>query len=236
MPGCGFQYGIHFQCSKQNQVSGFVFVKMIRPGVSGQIKDEIEFMNVKITWIDILPDESVRYVKSMVHRLLNALLPRFPSVYRILAHWLSLPEHLIRGNLGEGHARKFLQKSGLRFLAANFLSERGEIDLIFRTDNSEMLVFVEVKTRTNIDPSVNPVTLVRKAQRRRVARAALDYLKLLHNPDVSIRFDVVEVHADDIHGWSCRHTISAFALPPGIEYYPSSQSKLPKWKSDAGIA
>ena len=42
------------------------------------------------------------------------------------------PEHLRRGELGERAAKKYLQKLGLKFLAANFRSERGEIDLIFR--------------------------------------------------------------------------------------------------------
>jgi putative endonuclease len=42
------------------------------------------------------------------------------------------PEHLRRGELGERAAKKYLQKSGLKFLAANFRSKRGEIDLIFR--------------------------------------------------------------------------------------------------------
>ena len=42
------------------------------------------------------------------------------------------PEHLRRGELGERAAKKFLQQAGLKFLAANFRSERGEIDLIFR--------------------------------------------------------------------------------------------------------
>ena len=50
------------------------------------------------------------------------------------------PEHLRRGRLGERAAKKFLQKQGLKFLAANFRSERGEIDLIFR--DGDCLVFV----------------------------------------------------------------------------------------------
>ncbi len=57
------------------------------------------------------------------------------------------PEHLRRGELGERAAKKFLQKAGLKFLAANFRSARGEIDLVFRDD--DCLVFVEVKTRSS---------------------------------------------------------------------------------------
>ena len=38
------------------------------------------------------------------------------------------PENLRRGKLGEQAAKKHLQKQGLKFLAANFRTERGEID------------------------------------------------------------------------------------------------------------
>jgi putative endonuclease len=50
------------------------------------------------------------------------------------------PEHLRRGELGERAAKKFLQKRGLKFLAANYRSERGEIDLIFR--DGDCLLFI----------------------------------------------------------------------------------------------
>jgi hypothetical protein len=52
------------------------------------------------------------------------------------------PEHLRRGKLGELAAKKHLQKSGLKYLAANFRSPRGqgEIDLIFREDDCLFLV------------------------------------------------------------------------------------------------
>ncbi|MGO8678622.1 MAG: YraN family protein [Limisphaerales bacterium] len=42
------------------------------------------------------------------------------------------PEHLRRGTLGERAAKKYLRRQGMKFLAANFRSDRGEIDLIFR--------------------------------------------------------------------------------------------------------
>ena len=36
------------------------------------------------------------------------------------------PEHLRRGICGERAAKKYLEKNGLKFLAANFRSARGE--------------------------------------------------------------------------------------------------------------
>jgi len=50
------------------------------------------------------------------------------------------PEHLRRGRLGEQAAKEYLQKKGLKFLVANFRSERGEIDLIFRESSKFQVV------------------------------------------------------------------------------------------------
>jgi putative endonuclease len=100
------------------------------------------------------------------------------------------PEHLRHGELGERAAKKFLQQAGLKFLAANFRSARGEIDLIFRDDGC--LVFVEVKTRSS-EEWTRPASAVDARKRRLLSQTAMDYLKLLKNPAVKIRFDIVEV-------------------------------------------
>src|SRR5271154_1604428 len=100
------------------------------------------------------------------------------------------PEHLRRGELGERMVKKFLQKQGLKFLAANFRSERGEIDLIFR--DGDCLAFVKVKTRSS-EEWTRPAAAVDARKRRLLSQTALDYLKRLNNPAVKIRFDIVEV-------------------------------------------
>src|ERR1017187_2812138 len=100
------------------------------------------------------------------------------------------PEHLRRGELGERAAKKFLQKLGLKFLAANFRSERGEIDLIFRDD--DCLVFAEVKTRSSEDWT-RPAAAGDARKRRVLSQTALDLRRLLKKPGVKIRFEVVGV-------------------------------------------
>jgi putative endonuclease len=109
-----------------------------------------------------------------------------------LAFWKKEPKpaHLQRGTLGENAAREFLEKKGLKFLTANFAGKRGEIDLIFR--DGECLVFVEVKTRSG-NGWTRPARAVNADKRRALFRTAADYLKLLGNPPVPYRFDVVEV-------------------------------------------
>jgi hypothetical protein len=55
------------------------------------------------------------------------------------------PEHLRRGESGERAAKQFLQRSGLKFLTANFSSARGEIDLIFRDQDCLWFVLFQLK-------------------------------------------------------------------------------------------
>ena len=125
------------------------------------------------------------------------------------------PEHLRHGELGERAAKKYLQKSGLKFLAANFRSERGEIDLIFR--DGDCLAFVEVKTRSSEDWA-RPAAAVNAERRRRLSQCALDYLRKLKNPAVKIRFDIVEVLLADGNVREIRHLPNTFAMSKPFRY------------------
>ena len=125
------------------------------------------------------------------------------------------PEHLRRGELGERAAKKFLQKLGLKFLAANFRSERGEIDLIFRDD--DCLVFAEVKTRSSEDWT-RPAAAVDARKRRLLSQTALDYLRLLKNPEVKFRFDIVEVLLANGAVREIRHLPNTFSLSKPYRY------------------
>ena len=125
------------------------------------------------------------------------------------------PEHLRRGRIGERAAKKFLQQQGLKFLAANFRSERGEIDLIFR--DHDCLVFAEVKTRSSEDWT-RPAAAVDARKRRLLSQTALDYLRLLKNPEVNIRFDILEVLLTDGAVWEIRHLPNTFSLSKPYRY------------------
>ena len=125
------------------------------------------------------------------------------------------PEHLRRGELGERAAKKFLQRAGLKFLTANFRSERGEIDLVFRDD--DCLVFVEVKTRSS-EEWTRPAAAVDARKRRLLSQTALDYLRRLKNPPVKIRFDIVEVLLADGAVREIRHLPNTFAMAKPYRY------------------
>ena len=53
-------------------------------------------------------------------------------------------------------------------------------------------MFVEVKTRSREDFG-RPFDSVDRDKQKRIARGALAWLRLLDNPDILFRFDVVEV-------------------------------------------
>ena len=125
------------------------------------------------------------------------------------------PEHLRRGELGERAAEKFLRRAGLKFLTANFRSDRGEIDLIFR--DGDCLVFIEVKTRSSEDWT-RPAAAVDSRKRRLLSQTALDYLRLIKNPEVKIRFDIVEVLLDDGKVREVRHLPNTFTLSKPYRY------------------
>ena len=125
------------------------------------------------------------------------------------------PEHLRRGELGERAAEKYLQRLGLKFLTANFRSERGEIDLIFR--DGDCLCFIEVKTRSSEEWS-RPAAAVDARKRRLLSRTALDYLRLLKNPEVKFRFDIVEVLLADGAVREIRHLPNTFSLSQPYRY------------------
>jgi putative endonuclease len=125
------------------------------------------------------------------------------------------PEHLQRGELGEHAAKNHLQRAGLKFLAANFHSARGEIDLIFR--DGDCLAFVEVKTRSS-EEWTRPAAAVNAARRRRLSQCALDYLKRLKNPTVKVRFDIVEVLLADGGVREIRHLPNTFPMTKPHRY------------------
>ena len=103
----------------------------------------------------------------------------------------SKPAHLRRGKRGEDLACRFLRRRGYKILYRNFRGRRGgEIDIVCR--DRDTLVFVEVKTRADEDFG-RPFDTLRHDQRERISVGGLAWLRLLDNPDILFRFDVVEV-------------------------------------------
>lgn len=119
------------------------------------------------------------------------------------------------GRRGEKLAAKFLRRSGFKVIYRNFRAPRGgEVDLVCR--DGDELVFVEVKTRSTRDYG-SPASAVNREKQALIARGALAWLRLLDNPDLIFRFDIVEVVIDD-SGASFNLVRAAFQLPEPHRY------------------
>lgn len=99
--------------------------------------------------------------------------------------------HKDLGNYGEQQAAAYLRKQGYEVLAQGYKNYCGEIDIIARKRN--VLVFVEVKTRTNVRNGL-PCEAVGWKKQQRLLRAGAVYMAAGRSTDLACRFDVVEVY------------------------------------------
>jgi putative endonuclease len=121
-----------------------------------------------------------------------------------------LPEHLRRGARGEKLAARFLRSRGYKILYRNFKDRHGgEIDIVCR--DGDTLVFVEVKTRRS-EEFGRPIEAVDRQKQLRVSKGGLAWLRLLDNPDVTFRFDVIEVLLPEEGEPRCELIQNAFEL------------------------
>ena len=123
------------------------------------------------------------------------------------------------GDLGERLAALKLRREGCPVIYQNFRAPGGgEIDIICR--DRETLVFVEVKTRTSREFG-RPASAVNKSKQRLIIRGALEWLRLLHYPEIYFRFDIMEVQLEDNAVPELNRVENAFQMPDNI-YYPGA--------------
>ena len=99
------------------------------------------------------------------------------------------------GRLGEELAADFLKNDGYTIVAQNVHLGKQEIDII--AQDSDFLVFVEVKTRTCLYPESNvfgiPAHAVDVSKRKNTVLAARNYLHANYT-EKQPRIDVIEVY------------------------------------------
>lgn len=100
-----------------------------------------------------------------------------------------MPAHLDTGRRGEDLAARLLHEKGYELVARNYRMGRGEVDLIVKKDG--LLVFVEVKTRTNLTFG-HPEEAVSRRKAALVIQAADNYI-FATDWRGNIRFDIVAV-------------------------------------------
>ena len=110
------------------------------------------------------------------------------------------------GQIGERIALSFLEDQGYILQASNWRSGRAEIDLIMQKD--QMLVFVEVKTRSS-DYFGKPEEFVDIKKEKLMIDAAYNYMEE-YDYDWEIRFDIIAVQLEGEKAHLVRHFEDAF--------------------------
>jgi putative endonuclease len=96
------------------------------------------------------------------------------------------------GALGEQLAADHLAALGLRILARNWRCRYGELDVIAADPTTNMVVFVEVKTRTG-DGFGGLAQAVTESKARRLRRLAAIWLATQDQRWAGVRIDVIGV-------------------------------------------
>lgn len=96
------------------------------------------------------------------------------------------------GGFGEREAASYFRKNGYEKVAANYTCRYGEVDLI--VEKSDVLVFVEVKTRQTRNYGA-PSEAVGYRKQEKIKKVAQEFL-LSYDKEVDIRFDVIEIMAE----------------------------------------
>jgi putative endonuclease len=94
------------------------------------------------------------------------------------------------GKLGEKLAQKFLKKRGYHILETGFRCRSGEIDIV--AQQKDCLVFVEVRTKSNLDFGT-PEESITQGKKRKLITSALSYMSTHQGLPPAWRIDVVAI-------------------------------------------
>jgi putative endonuclease len=111
------------------------------------------------------------------------------------------------GNYGEQLAEEFLKNLGYEIIKKNFHYGHGEIDLIAK--DKDVLVFVEVKYRKNLDFG-EPEYSVNKSKQNQIRKIAEAYLAINKITDRDSRIDVIAILQLSGEKPQINHYINAF--------------------------
>ncbi len=126
------------------------------------------------------------------------------------------PLNVALGRRGEDLAVAHLTSRAHKILSRNFRAPHGgEVDIVCRDKPRNELVFIEVKTRSS-EEFGEPHEAVNKKKRQLILRGAMAWLRRLDMPDLTFRFDIIEVVMDSPP--KINHIEDAFPLPDRYTY------------------
>ncbi len=115
------------------------------------------------------------------------------------------------GRRGEDLAHRYLQRHGMTVVARNYRTATGSAEADLVAWDRDVLVFIEVKTRST-DEYGPPDRAIGDEKRRAIVRAAADYARRAGVPSEKLRFDVLNVIVSAKP--SFEHIRDAFAARP----------------------
>lgn len=120
---------------------------------------------------------------------------------------ISIKSNISKGKYGEKLAREYIIGKGHRIIEENYKNKIGEIDII--SIDKDILVFIEVKARTNRNYGYAYEAVNYKKQRK-ITNISLIYMKYKNIKNIQIRYDIIEVYLErDVY---INHIEDAFSL------------------------
>lgn len=111
------------------------------------------------------------------------------------------------GNEGEELAARLLKEKNYEIIERNYRFGHGEIDIIAK--DGDTLVFVEVKTRKNLEYGM-PEYAVTKSKQNQIKKIASAYLFTNNVKDTDCRMDVVAILLRKDKKPYINHIVNAF--------------------------
>lgn len=102
-----------------------------------------------------------------------------------------MTNNIEKGKKGELIAKNYLISNGYNILDINHRNKIGEIDIIAM--DKDILVFIEVKTRTSISYGY-PYEAVHRKKQEKIIYSSLLYIKQNKLENYQLRYDIVEVY------------------------------------------
>lgn len=139
-------------------------------------------------------------VRYFGYKVFKYIVNRISQLFPLMA------QHNETGKTGENIAAEYLQREGYFLLEQNWRHRKAEIDLIVK--QNDILVFVEVKTRSNTFFS-DPELSVDEQKQALITNAAMVYMEEIGH-EWEVRFDIIAVILESEDSFDIRHYEDAF--------------------------
>lgn len=137
------------------------------------------------------------------------------------------------GRWGEDCAAKYMEEKGWYVRHRNWQKYHHEIDLVCIDEDSTILLFIEVKTRSS-EKWGKPDESIDLEKKSYLIRAARSYIFDFHLQHLEVRYDTISVIGTPETEYKIIHKEGAFIVEDQYEYYRERKKHRPQkglWKT-----